>query len=124
MRALIREAGAAFAVLSIYVLTLLMPLHQAAATQRGFAELGYETTGIWSICTAMADAQSDSETPTAAKCPMAGTGKKDLALAMLPAAAPVRLGPAVDAARFGTLPVPPSSTYYTDAYPRAPPALA
>ena len=119
MRALIREIGAAFAVLSIYVLTLLMPLHQAAATQRGFAELGYETTGIWSICTATADAQSDSETPTAAKCPMAGTGKKDLALAMLPAAAPVRLD-----ARFGTTPPLPASIFYTNAYPRAPPALA
>lgn len=79
VRTLMKETAAAFAVLSIYVLTLLAPLHQAAATQRGFAELGYETIGAWSLCISNSEADNSTETPTAVKCPVTGIGKKDLA---------------------------------------------
>ena len=123
VRALMREAGAAFAVLASYVLTLLTPLHQAAASQRGFAELGYETVGVWSICTATAEARSDSEIPAAVKCPVTGTGKQDLAPAPLPVTPQVRLDVAdVVFARFAQ--APPSSALHPGAHPRAPPALA
>lgn len=124
MRALMREAGAAFAVLAIYVLTLLAPLHQAAATQRGFAELGYEATAVWSICTATADARSDSETPTAVKCPLTGVGKQDFAHPPLPATRLARLGVATEVSYIRPAQASPSSLLHPGAPPRAPPALA
>lgn len=38
----VREIGTALAVLSLYVLTLLLPLHQAAGLQNDLARLGFE----------------------------------------------------------------------------------
>lgn len=70
-----REAGAAVAVLAIYVLTLLLPLHQAAGLQRDLAKLGYATTSSWSVCATLAD--NERGTPTAVKCPAAGVGKTE-----------------------------------------------
>lgn len=80
LRSVLREAGAAFAVLAIYVLTVLTPLHQSAALQRDFAKLGYETIGAWSICTAINEADDEDGTPTALKCPVAGIGKFEIDL--------------------------------------------
>ena len=40
-RFVVRDFGAALAVLSVYFLMLLAPLHQAAASQSHFADLGY-----------------------------------------------------------------------------------
>ncbi len=82
-RGMMREAGAAFAVLAVYLLTLLLPLHQAAGLQRDLASLGYETIGAWSICAPLA--AEESETPTAVKCPAAGIAKHEFS-APLPAA--------------------------------------
>ncbi|RUT34567.1 hypothetical protein EMQ25_00965 [Arsenicitalea aurantiaca] len=75
-----REIGTAFAVLAVYLLTLLVPLHQAAASQRDFAALGYETIGAWSVCTAINEAGSEDQTPTAVNCPVTAVGKFQLAL--------------------------------------------
>lgn len=47
---MIRETGTALAVAAIYILTLLLPLHQAAGLQRDLATIGYETVGKVSIC--------------------------------------------------------------------------
>ncbi len=83
-----REFGAAFAVLAIYVLVLLAPLHQAAALQRDLGKLGFETVASWSICTPLAqDQDGDPTAPPVVKCPAAGIAKHDF-LAVLPADGP------------------------------------
>ena len=80
LRHLLKEGGTAFAVLAIYLLTLLAPLHQAAGLQRDLAALGYQTIGEWTLCVAPADAGSSSDMPTGAKCPATGIGKFELAV--------------------------------------------
>lgn len=74
-RGIARDLSAALAVLLVYALTLLVPLHQAAALQRDLGALGFVATE-WSICTPLA--QSD-ETPTAVKCPIASVAKGQFA---------------------------------------------
>lgn len=86
-RRLLREIGTAFAVLAIYLLTILAPMHQARASQLDFAALGYETleTG-WVLCNPLAESGQDRDL-LVAKCPAAGIGKNDLVepdLAVLP----------------------------------------
>jgi hypothetical protein len=88
MRTLSREIGTALAVLAIYLLTILTPLHQARASQLAFEQLGYATTQPgWVLCNATGTGQ-DSDSPVA-KCPAAGVGKVDLVLPLLDAV-PVR----------------------------------
>lgn len=87
-RSMAREFGTALAVLAIYLLTILAPLHQARASQLDFAKLGYETTSSgWVLCTAK-DTSGDSDI-TPVKCPAAGIGKNDL---VLPTFASIDLG--------------------------------
>lgn len=75
-----REIGTALAVLAIYLLTMLMPLHQARASQLAFEELGYSTTTIgWVLCTPGLPSGGDIDI-TVAKCPATGIGKHELAL--------------------------------------------
>jgi len=75
-----REIGTALAVLAIYLLTMLMPLHQARASQLAFEELGYSTTTVgWVLCTPGLPSGGDSDV-TVAKCPATGIGKHELAL--------------------------------------------
>lgn len=78
-RTMVREIGAAFAVLAIYILTLLLPLHQAAGLQRDLSDLGYETVGAWSVCASIAQDENGDDVPAAVKCPAAGIGKQDFA---------------------------------------------
>ncbi len=88
-RSIVREAGTALAVLAIYVLTLLLPMHQAAGTQRDLAGLGFETVGNWSICVEIAKSVEDGEpAPAALKCPATGVGKYEFA-AIVPVALPL-----------------------------------
>jgi hypothetical protein len=55
-----RELSAALAVLAIYALVLLAPLHQAAGLQQDLAERGYGSADSWSVCTAVTpDGQSE-----------------------------------------------------------------
>lgn len=91
---MVREMGTAVAVLAIYLLTLLLPMHQAAGLQRELAGLGYETIGAWSICEDFAPAgDRDQPEPTAVKCPATGIGKFEFA-ALLPP--PLTIEPPVD----------------------------
>ena len=55
-RNMTRELGAAFAVLALYVLVLLAPLHQAAGLQRDLAALGHPAWDQFSICTSLSRA--------------------------------------------------------------------
>ncbi len=74
-RGIARDLSAAFAVLLIYALTLLVPLHQAAGLQRDLGKLGFVATE-WSICTPLAQS---GEMPTAVKCPIASVAKGQFA---------------------------------------------
>ncbi|WP_189424382.1 hypothetical protein [Devosia pacifica] len=71
----LKDLGAPLAVLAIYLLTLLTPLHHAAWLQKDFAKLGYEASSAWSVCTAINDADANQETPDAVHCPVAAIGK-------------------------------------------------
>ncbi|KFC61340.1 hypothetical protein FF80_04131 [Devosia sp. LC5] len=93
-RSMAREFGTALAVLALYLLTILAPLHQVRASQLDFARLGYETTTTgWVLCTAN-DTSGDNDV-TIAKCPAAGIGKNDL---VLPTLASIDLGASIVAA--------------------------
>lgn len=78
-----REIGTALAVLAIYLLTLLAPMHQARASQLVFEELGYTTiTTGWVLCTP-AGATGQDRDISVTKCPATGIGKHDLILPSL-----------------------------------------
>ena len=118
-----REIGTAFAVLALYLLTILTPLHQARATQLDFATLGYQTveTG-WVLCSADTDRSEGKSLVT--KCPAAGIGKQQLvapALAVIAVDAPTM----VLSVAYAELPhhlIAPRLN--VSAPPRAPPAIA
>lgn len=74
-----KEMGVAFAVLALYVLTLLAPLHQSAGLQRDLAALGFETVASWSICAPLAQDEQGDKQPTAIKCAASGIAKHELA---------------------------------------------
>jgi hypothetical protein len=82
-RSIGREIGTAFAVLAIYLLTVLAPLHHARASQLAFEELGYATTeASWVLCTP-AGAEGQDKDVLVAKCPATGVGKAEFVLPVL-----------------------------------------
>jgi len=82
---MMREMGAAFAVLAIYVLTLLMPLHQAAGLQRDLNAMGFSTLEAWSVCQPMAeDENGDPASAAALTCPATGVAKQQLTAVLPP----------------------------------------
>lgn len=77
-RSITREIGTAFAVLAIYLLTILAPLHHARASQLALQELGYATLESgWVLCSAAETGDQDRDV-LIAKCPAAGIGKPDV----------------------------------------------
>jgi len=89
MRQIGREVGAAIAVLALYMLVLLAPLHQSSGLQRELARLGFESSVSWSVCTSVANpGRGDSDTPTAAKCPLTGVGKSQFVAVLPPVTQP------------------------------------
>lgn len=92
---MVREVGTAFAVLAIYLLTILAPLHEARASQLAFEKLGYSTleTG-WILC-APQGTPGDNDEVLVGKCPATGIGKHDLALPTF-ASVPIAHGNAAD----------------------------
>ena len=82
---MLRETGIALAVLAIYVLTLLLPLHQAAGLQRDLNAIGYSTLESWSVCQPMAQDENGAPREAAAlTCPVTGTAKQQLAAVLPP----------------------------------------
>lgn len=80
-----REIGTALAVLAIYVLTLLLPLHQAAGLQRDLDAMGFATLESWSVCQPLVvDEHGKPDEATAVNCPAAGVAKQELAAALPP----------------------------------------
>ena len=82
---MLRETGIALAVLAIYVLTLLMPLHQAAALQRDLNAQGFATLDSWSVCQPLAQDENGAPIEASAlKCPATGIAKHQLAAVLPP----------------------------------------
>ncbi|KKB75963.1 hypothetical protein VW35_19690 [Devosia soli] len=123
MHHIAREVGAAFAVLAIYMLVLLAPLHQVSGLQKDLARLGFESTSSFSVCTSVSDDRQD-ETPLAAKCPLTGVAKFELAAVSVESNFDAPLLTAINVV-YGTeradVPAAPSAH---PGIPRAPPALA
>jgi hypothetical protein len=98
-RRMMKETGTALAVLAIYVLTLLLPLHQAAGLQRDLNALGYSTIATWSVCGPLESHGHDGRDDAVPfKCPALGVAKHQLALTLPPAPAlhmPLATGPVV-----------------------------
>ena len=70
-----RQIGTALAVLAIYLLTLLSPMHQARASQLAFEAVGYSTIQSgWALCSQAGENSRDGGV-NLAKCPAAGAGK-------------------------------------------------
>lgn len=120
---MIREVGTAFAVLALYLLTVLTPLHEARASQLAFAQLGYTTTQTsWALCGAPAAPGGSQDTGGLAKCPATGVGKTALALPILDVV-PVAHDFALAAPRFALLPAFAGRALAPSGGPRAPPLL-
>ena len=102
-----REFGTALAVVGIYILTLLLPLHSAAGLQRNLASLGYETIGKVSICNPARPTNATPDTNLVDNCAAAGIAKT----------------PFSDATALTQLHLPPASSPAPEAWLRsAPPA--
>jgi hypothetical protein len=124
-RTVTREIGTALAVLAIYVLTLLLPLHQAAAQQRDLEALGYSTLESWSVCQPLAeDEQGDPKQDALVKCPAAGISKNPVGLSA-PPAIPVALDLLSEPSHYPpTIAATPLSPPDHVGQSRAPPVLA
>lgn len=77
-RNIARETGAAIAVLAIYILVLLAPLHQGAGLQRDLTALGYSSQDSWSVCGQLTKSEDGTQT-VIVKCAASGIGKNELA---------------------------------------------
>ncbi|WP_323013773.1 hypothetical protein [Devosia sp.] len=90
---LIRELGTALAVVALYVLVLLAPLHQAAGLQRDLTRLGYISLANWSVCAQPTTLGGDLDLPIIVKCAAAGIASNALppASPAVLAIAPLRL---------------------------------
>lgn len=121
-RAMSREIGTALAVLAIYLLTVLAPIHQARASQLAFEELGYTTIQSgWVLCTS-AGAGGQGQDITVSKCPATGVGKDELALPLLDATPVGHDRLALAAPLASTEPIFLPRLIAPPAGPRAPPA--
>jgi hypothetical protein len=122
-RSIGREMATAFAVLAIYLLTLLLPLHQAAGLQRDLSRIGFTTTG-WSICTPIAQDDNSGGAPTAVKCPANGVVKFDLAAILPPSIVIALVRVAEPVVYAGVVSFTPLPTHPHASQPRAPPVMA
>ena len=121
-RSIGREIGTAFAVLAIYLLTVLAPMHHARAGQLAFEQIGYATIeASWVLCTPSSLDGGDRDV-LVAKCPATGVGKTDLALPAL-TALPVTHEVALAAARVIPAPAFLPRIIAPASGPRAPPVL-
>ncbi|MDB5541169.1 MAG: hypothetical protein JWQ89_2896 [Devosia sp.] len=100
---MVRETVAAFAVLVIYALVLLLPLHQAAGLQRDLAKIGFETITASSICMEPAPRDDGGSTPSAVKCAAAGIAKHKFAT-IEPGSVAIRVVRTTDPARYAAAP--------------------
>lgn len=123
-RSVTREIGTAFAVLAIYLLTILAPLHHARASQLAFQDLGYTALESgWVLCTAADDGSRQDRDIHVAKCPATGAGKPDILAPDLAATSLDRRAGFVAAPLFMAVAVVTPFAIASPSGPRAPPAL-
>lgn len=119
---ILRETGLALAVLALWLLTLLAPLHQASGLLRELSRAGIDTGAAWRICLT-ADPSLDGSDHALPVCPAQGIGKSDVILPPPLAFALAVMGLQVAL----LLPVPPPAVVLDPrlhpGQPRAPPAL-
>ncbi|HTO27867.1 MAG TPA: hypothetical protein VL017_04680 [Devosia sp.] len=121
-RSIGREIGTALAVLAIYLLTVLTPLHHARASQLAFEELGYAMAqSSWVLCTPDGADGEDGDV-IVAKCHATGPGKVELMLPVLGAMA-IRHDVALAAPLMASPPAFPPRAIAPSGGPRAPPVL-
>ncbi|MBU1304571.1 MAG: hypothetical protein KKF33_03495 [Alphaproteobacteria bacterium] len=122
-RGIVRELGTAFAVLAIYVLTLLAPLHQAAGLQRDLAQLGFQSQATWPVCQALAADDSGNRLPGTVQCAVAGIANNQIVPAA-PVVVDLAIIRASDPVTYAALAAPePGPVAAHSAQPRAPPVL-
>ncbi|MBL4916379.1 hypothetical protein [Szabonella alba] len=73
----IRETGLALAILAIWMLSLLAPLHQSSGLLRVMADAGHQVPAGWSICITL-DADGGDKDHAIPVCPAQGIGKSGL----------------------------------------------
>ena len=121
-RGIVRELGTAFAVIAIYFLVLLAPLHQAAGLQRDLADLGFQSQTSWSVCNALAQDEDGNRQPGQVRCAIAGIAKNDV-LPVSPIVLALDVLRASDPVIYATSSAPhPRAVATHIGQPRAPPA--
>ena len=117
-----REIGLALAALALWMLTLLVPLHQVSGLLRERAMAGFDISGAWSICVSLAQ-DEDGEARLPSVCPAQGIGKNDVAAPPPPVLMAVLVAVTTD----DLLPVegvsPISQKRFQPGQPRGPPAI-
>lgn len=76
---MMREIGTALAVLAIWLMSLLVPMHQVSRLIGELAEAGIVTVTDWSLCVPL-DLDGDDPDGQQTLCPAQGIGKNDLAI--------------------------------------------
>jgi len=110
----------AVAVLSIWMLCLLSPLHQTAGILRDMAKVGIDISQAWSICVTIANTE-DGAGPPAANCPLhavAKTGSPDTTAILVFGVIGVLVGVIYQASDLNILK---EKQRYSASRPRAPP---
>lgn len=84
INSIIREAGAAFSMLALWMLCLLGPLHQTAGLLHEWQAIseanGQEIPASWAFCVPENSDATEADRALAS-CPVKGVGKYDLGLA-------------------------------------------
>ena len=120
-RSIARELGTAFAVIAIYLLVLVAPLHQAAGLQRDLADLGFQSQASWSVCGALAQDEDGNRQPGEVRCAVSGIAKNDV-LPVSPVALDLDIVRASDPVVYATVFAPrPRAIDAHVGQPRAPP---
>lgn len=78
-----RELGMALAVLALWMMSLLAPLHQTSGLLRHLADAGHALPASWSICVTLAQSDVTEGHPDVI-CPAHGIAKIDLATPPVP----------------------------------------
>lgn len=122
-RMISREIGMALVVLAIWLLSLLVPMHQVSRLIGDLAEAGVVTVTDWSLCVSL-DLEGEESDGPQTLCPAQGIGKNDLAV--LPDGVLLSIRPSTPKNLYN--PAPPERFWARiqadTGQPRAPPVLA
>ena len=118
---ILRETGLALAMLAVWMLALLAPLHQTSGLLHAMAKTGHVLPGGWSICVALAQEEDGPDIPVSG-CPAHALGKTDIALPPQPVALPALVTRSYEPLLRAQDDAPAATRYWQPGQPRAPPA--